>query len=129
MNVKDDTILKHLQTLGMLLMSEWDTLAFLYTHSPSLGNATEIARLVGYDKVMIGAALQRLEVLALIERSRISQGIRLYRYAAPDPARHESVAHLMTVTQDRSGRLLLLKHLKGSDHAVRPNRDRGLRLA
>ena len=55
-----------LQTLGISLVTEWDTLAFLYSYSASLGNPTQIAQLIGYDKAAIGAALHRLEELGLL---------------------------------------------------------------
>jgi DNA-binding MarR family transcriptional regulator len=121
---------QRLKALGVTYLSEWDVLAFLYRHAASLCTATQIATLVGYDKAEVGAALNRLESLGLIERSRMSQGIRIYQFFEPvEPARHSTLIELMNMSQDRAGRLLLLKHLKFHRHESRRNRDSGLRLA
>ena len=119
-----------LKELGVSLLIEWDALAFLHRHAASLGTAAQIARLIGYDKSEIGAALQRLEGLGLIRRSRDSQGIRLYQFWAPsESSRHSGLLELMSLGESRTGRLLLVKHLKTPGHAPRRKRDSGLRLA
>jgi DNA-binding MarR family transcriptional regulator len=121
---------QRLKALGVTQLSEWDVLSFLYRHASSLCTATQIASLIGYDKVEIGATLNRLEALGLIERSRMSQGIRIYQFLEPaEPGRRSSLIELMNLAQDRAGRLLLLKHLKSPRHETRRTRDRGLRLA
>ena len=128
--LSDVPVLERLQALGITLLSEWDALAFLYHHSASLGTAAQIARLIGYDKAEIGAALHRLEALGLIQRSRVSQGIRLYQFSSPpEPSRHSCLLELMSLAQNRTGRLLLLKHLKRPRHEPRRRRHSGLRLA
>jgi predicted transcriptional regulator len=125
-----DVVLERLQALGVALLSEWDALAFLYSHAASLGTAAQIARFIGYDKAEIGAALQRLETLGLIQRSRDSQGIRLYQFSQPpEPSRHSCLLELMSLGQNRTGRLLLLKHLKRPSQELRRRRDSGLSLA
>ena len=127
---QDDLVLECLQTLGVALLSEWDALAFLYRHAASLGTAAQMARLVGYDKAEIAAALHKLESLGLLRRSRVSQGIRFYQFSAPtEPSRHSCLLSLMSLAQNRTGRLLLLKHLKGPRQELRKRRDSGLRLA
>jgi DNA-binding IclR family transcriptional regulator len=127
---ESDDVLERLQALGVALLSEWDTLAFLYRHSASLGTAAQIARLVGHGKAEIGAALHRLEALGLIERSRDSQGIRFYQFSAPaEPFRQSCLLELMSLAQNRTGRLMLLNHLKSPLHELRRSRDDGLRLA
>jgi DNA-binding MarR family transcriptional regulator len=119
-----------LKALGVTYLSEWDVLTFLYRHAASLCTATQIATLVGYDKAEIGAALNRLETLGLIQRSRISQGIRIYQFLEPaELARRSSLTELMNLAQNRTGRLLLQKNLKSSRHEPRRTRDSGLRLA
>jgi MarR family protein len=127
---EDVLVLERLQTLGVTDLSEWDALAFLYRHGASLAAAAQIGRLIGYGKAEIGAALHRLEALGLIQRSRDSQGIRLYQFSAPpDPARFSSLLELMSMTQNRTGRLLLLKHLKRPRQELRRSPNSGLRLA
>jgi DNA-binding transcriptional MocR family regulator len=77
---------ERLATLGVSLRSEWDVLSFLYRHDTSLTSAAQIAHLLGHDKAAVHAALDRLESMRLIERSRGSQGVRLYRSSVPaDP--------------------------------------------
>jgi len=119
-----------LNILGVALLAEWDALVFLCNHSASLCTVAQIAKLVGYDKVEIGPALHRLEALGLIQRSRVSQGIRFYRFSAPADSRGSCLLELMTLTHNRAGRLMLLKYLKRSGLPERRRRRRGgLRLA
>ena len=119
-----------LQTLGISLVTEWDTLAFLYSYSASLGNPTQIAQLIGYDKAAIGAALHRLEELGLIHRSRASQGTRLYQFAEPsEPGRGSYLLKMMSLAQSRTGRLLLLEPLMRPPQERCRSRNSGLRLA
>jgi DNA-binding MarR family transcriptional regulator len=123
-------ISQSLKALGVTHLSEWDVLTFLYRHAASLCTATQIATLTGYDKVETGVALNKLETLDLIQRSRLSQGIRIYKFLEPtEPARRSSLIELMSLADHRAGRLLLLKHLKSSRHQSRRARESGLRLA
>jgi hypothetical protein len=127
---QDVLVRESLQALGVALLSEWDTLAFLYHHAASLGTAAQIARLIGYDKAEIGVALSRLEALGLMQRSRVSEGIRIYQFSAPpEPSRRSCFLELMSLTQNRTGRLLLLKHLKCPRLEARRRRNSRLRLA
>lgn len=129
--LQDAMLLEHLHAIGLELTSEWDTLVFLYHHSTSLGAAAQIARFIGYDKTETGAALRKLEALGLIERSRVSQGIRIFRFSAPsEPGRHSHLLALMAMGQDRAGRLRLLKHLQIPRQGSRRSPDSsGLSLA
>jgi predicted transcriptional regulator len=127
---QDVLAVERLQVLGVADLTEWDALTFLYSHGASLCTAAQIARLIGYDKAEIAAAIHRLEGMGLIQRSRVSQGIRFYRFSAPmESARKSSLVELMNLTQSRAGRLLLLKHLKRSSLEPRRRRHGGLRLA
>jgi MarR family len=127
---QDFLVSERLQVLGVELLIEWDALVFLYRHPASLCTTAQVASLVGYDKTEIGAALYRLEALGLILRSRVSQGIRFYRFSEPkESSRRSSVLELMNLAQNREGRLLLIKHLKRAPLVPRRRRDSGLRLA
>jgi DNA-binding MarR family transcriptional regulator len=127
---QDALVREGLQALGVALVCEWDCLFFLYNHSASLGTVAEMARLIGYDKAETGVALRGLEALGLIHRSRISQGIRIYRFSEPsDPGRRAGLLALIDLARNRAGRLLLLKHLKSSSQEPRRKRRSGLRLA
>lgn len=125
----DSLVRERLETLGFSLLSEWDVLAFLYRHGTSLTSAAQMAHLLGDNKAAVGAALDRLESLGLIQRSRGSQGVRLYRISVPaDPLRYSCFIELMNLAEKREGRLLLLKHL--SRGSLQPSiRARGLRIA
>ena len=127
---QDSQVLERLQVLGVELLTEWDTLIFLSRHGASLCTAAQIAQLIGYDKAEIGLALHKLDTLGLIQRSRISQGIRFYRFSAPvEPSRQSSLSELMDLARSRAGRLLLVKHLKRPTFVLRRRREGGLRLA
>ena len=68
-------------TLGVTSLCQWDVLVFLSRHQATLLGAESLARLLGYALEPLVAALDALEALALVERSRVSQGARLYRSA------------------------------------------------
>jgi hypothetical protein len=118
-----------LETLGVSQLSQWDVLMFLHRHGTSLTNAAQIGRLVRGDKAAVGAALERLESLGLIQRSRGSQGVRLYRISIPeDPLRYSCFLELISLAEKPGGRLQLLRHLQRG--SLRPSiRARGLRIA
>jgi DNA-binding MarR family transcriptional regulator len=124
----DALVRECLQAIGVTRLSEWDALTFLYRHPVSLGTPAQIAQLIGYDKAEIGGALHTLEALGLIQRSRVSQGIRFYQFSATRD-RQSCLLELMSQVQNRRGRLLLLKHLNDPRHKPRPRPRSGLRLA
>jgi hypothetical protein len=127
---QDAVALNCLNVLGVAQLTEWDALVFLYHHSASLCTVAQIGRLIGYDGAEIGPALHRLEALGLLQRSRVSQGIRFYRFLAPaDCSRQSCLLELMKLTHNRAGRLTLLKHLKRSRPEPHTGRHGGLRLA
>ncbi len=102
-----------LTTLGIESLSQWDVLVFLYRHQASLVSAEHIARLLGYATGEVVAALDRLEFLGLVARSRVSQGVRLYQYTAPAaPRRGDALDGLTTMADSRSGRLFLAKKFR-----------------
>lgn len=97
-----------LKTLGVELLCEWDVLVFLHRHQASLVSADHIARLLGHPTGAVVAALDSLEAISLVERSRVDQGVRLYQFAAPeDPRRGHGLDRLLALADSRAGRLLL----------------------
>jgi DNA-binding MarR family transcriptional regulator len=101
--------------MGISLLSEWDILAFVYRHGPSLTTTDQIARLIGYHSTVVSDALDRLERAKLIERSGPSQGegVCLHRMRASADARHrQCLQQFVSVSESRDGRLLLAKLLK-----------------
>jgi DNA-binding MarR family transcriptional regulator len=102
-----------LDSMGISLLSEWDLLAFVYRHGPSLTTTDQIARLIGYESIVVGAALDRLERAKLIERSGPLQGVRLHRMLASTDARQRHcLQQFVSLSESRDGRLLLAKLLK-----------------
>jgi DNA-binding MarR family transcriptional regulator len=98
--------------VGISLLCDWDVFAFVYRHVTSLTSADHIARLVGYESKVVGRALDRLERQKLIERSRPSRGVRLYRVLASKDVEHRScLRELLTLSESRAGRLELAKRL------------------
>jgi hypothetical protein len=115
-NISDAEIDGWLNTLGIVSRCQWDVLVFLYRHQTSLVGADFIARLLGYASDPVVAALDVLEFLGLVERSRVSQIVRLYQFTVPpDPQRGDAWARLLALASDRTGRVRLSKSLRGGD--------------
>ena len=116
-----------LKTLGIESLCQWDVLVFQYRHQSSLVSAEHIARFLGHATAMVVAALDSLESSGLVERSRVSQGVRLYQVtASADPARRDAVERLLTFVDSHTGRLvrlLLARRLPGSDCPDRNKND------
>jgi DNA-binding MarR family transcriptional regulator len=105
-----------LKTVGIESLCQWDVLVFLYRHQSSLVSAEHIARFLGYATAEVVAALDRLESSGRVERSRVSQGVRLYQLTEPaDPARRDALERLMPLADSPTVRLLLGRRLRGSD--------------
>ena len=99
-----------LKTLGIATPCQWDVLVFVYRHQSSLVSAGQIAHFLGYATADVVAALDSLESSGLVERSRVSQGVRLYQLTAPaDPTRRDALERLMTLADSRTVRLLLAR--------------------
>jgi MarR family protein len=102
-----------LESMGIFQLVEWDVLAFVHRHGTSLASAPQIAHLIGHDSTLVGSALDRLEQEKLIERSRTSQGVCLYRIPdSMDAGYRRSLQQLVSLSEARAGRLLLTKRLK-----------------
>ncbi len=111
------TQISYLETLGIVRLVEWDVLVFVNRHGTSLAGAPQIARLLGYGKTEISAALDALTLKGLLHRSHDSKGLRLYRTSAPDsldPPRLQALAELLKVAEDRAARLLISGHLRSA---------------
>jgi DNA-binding MarR family transcriptional regulator len=102
-----------LHTLGVGSLCQWDVLIFLSRHQTTLLSAADLARLLGYASTALVVALDVLESLALVERSRISQGARLYRCLVPlDSPRREAFTQLQALAAHRAGRVRLAQQLR-----------------
>ena len=111
-NPPDVQIEGWLKTSGIESLCQRDVLVFLYRHQSSLVSAEHIARFLGYATAEVVATLDSLESSGLVERSRVSQGVRLYQLTAPtDPTRRDALERLMTLADSRTVRLLLARRL------------------
>ena len=103
-----------LKTLGIESLCQWDVLVFQYRHQSSLVSAEHIARFLGYATAEVVAARDSLESSGLVERSRVSQGVRLYQWTAPaDLARSDASERLMTLADSHTVRLFLTRKAAG----------------
>jgi DNA-binding MarR family transcriptional regulator len=115
-NISDAEVDGWLKTLGVASLCQWDVLIFLYRHQTSLVGADFIARLLGYASDPVVAALDVLTSLGLVDRSRVSQIVRLYQFIVPsDPQRGDAWARLLALASDRAGRVRLSERLRGDD--------------
>ena len=113
-----------LKTLGIDSLLQWDALAFVYRHRTSLVGADAIAHLLGYANDPVVAALDVLETLGFVERSRATHGVRLYQFTLPpDSPRSDCFEHLAALADSRAGRLRLLRVLR--PRAQAPPEERG----
>jgi DNA-binding MarR family transcriptional regulator len=117
-----------LKTLGIESLCQWDVLVFLDRHPSLLVSAEHIVRFLGYATAEVVAALDSLESSGLVERSRVSQGVRLYQLTAPaDPTRRDALERLMTLADSHTVRRLLARRLRGSDRPDQNQNDFPLR--
>jgi hypothetical protein len=106
-------------TLGVTSLCQWDVLVFLSRHQATLLGAESLARLLGYALEPLVAALDALEALALVERSRVSQGARLYLCLVPCGAPCDAAfAQLQALASHRAGRIRLVTQLRRGDHPL-----------
>jgi DNA-binding MarR family transcriptional regulator len=101
-----------LRGAGVTLLSQWDVLAFLYRHGASLTTPDQIAHLTGYDTAVVSDVLDYLNRENLIQRSRPSAGVCLYRITSSmDTGRRHCFQQLVNLSESRAGRLLLAERL------------------
>jgi hypothetical protein len=100
-------------TLGVTSLCQWDVLVFLSSHQATLLGVESLARLLEYALEPLVAALDALEALALVERSRVSQGARLYHCRVPLVApRGAALAQLQALASHRAGRVRVATQLR-----------------
>jgi biotin operon repressor len=126
-----DSLRGHLDTLRISTVAQWDVLAFIHTHGTNLASAEHLSRLLGYGRATIGTALDSLAASGLIQRSRASRGLRLYRLATfpENDSRPLSLNELIKATGERSGRLLLTGYLGRAATRKERRESGGLHLA
>ena len=116
-----------LKTLGIESLCQWDVLVYLHRHPSLLIGTENIPFFLGYAIAEAVAALDSLDSLGLVERSRVSQGVRLYEVtASADPARRDALERLMTLSDSRTVRPLLVRRLRGSERPDQNKSDSSL---
>jgi hypothetical protein len=109
----DPEVAGWLSTLGVTSLCQWDVLVFLYRHQTTLLGAADLARLLGYPSNSIVVALDSLEALELVARSRVSQGARMYQFSIPlGSPRGEVFARLQALADHRPGRVRVAQQLR-----------------
>jgi MarR family len=109
----DPEVAGWLTTLGVGSRCQWDVLVFLARHQSTLLGAADLARLLGYASQTMVVALDVLESLELVARSRVSQGARLYQCGAPlDGARGTAWSRLQALATTRTGRVRIARQLR-----------------
>src|SRR5262245_35348742 len=107
-----------LKVLGVESLCQWDVLVFLYRHQTTLVGADYLALLLGYATESVIEALDVLESLELVARSRVSQGARVYQFTVPPgPPRGAAFDRLLELVSHRSARPLVSRCLRRGDRA------------
>jgi len=105
-----------LLSAGLTSIHHWDVLVFLYRHPTSLVSAEHIARLLGYATPEVIAALEHLEALGYVTRSRVSQAVRVYQFTVPaDTPQGDACHRLLRLADSRPVRLFLSKRWRRGD--------------
>ena len=108
-----------LKALAIVEIRQWDVLVFLHRHRTVLLSAEQIARLMCYGPASIVTALDNLESLGMVARSRLSRGVRLYQLIELDGPRSHAFQELMALTESRVGWLEIHEKLrKASSHTA-----------
>jgi hypothetical protein len=103
----------HLEILDISAIAEWDVLAFLHRHGTTIAGGVYLVRMIGYNQSMIESALDKLTRSGLIQGSRGSDGIGLYKSIPLDtPARQNSFEALIKLADQRNGRLHLIRAVR-----------------
>ncbi|MEP7308933.1 MAG: hypothetical protein ABJA98_25800 [Acidobacteriota bacterium] len=93
-------------------------LTFFHRHRMTLLPPEYLARLLGYAVESVVAALDSLATLQLLEWSPQARGAHAYKFIVPPVVpRSEALERLLALSDRRSGRLLLGKHLERENEA------------
>jgi hypothetical protein len=111
-HVADADVQHWLQSVGLESLCQLEVLTFFHRHRMTLLPPEYLARLLGYGMEPVVAALDSLTTLQLLEWSPQSRGARTYQViVSPVPSRNDALEQLLALNDNRSGRLLLGKHL------------------
>jgi hypothetical protein len=124
----DSDVRGWLHTLGVGSLCQWHVLCFLSRHQTTLLGAEYLAGLLGYATEVVVVALDVLEAQELVERSRVSQGARLYKFVTlPVSPRGEAFVQLQALVGNRAGRRCIYTQLREGDGTVEETLQRARR--
>ena len=119
-NVAAADIQHWLQSVGLESLCQLEVLTFFHRHPTSVLPASYLARLLGYPMEPVATVLDSLATLRLLEWSPQPRGARAYQVVvSPVPSRSEALERLLSLSENRSGRLLLGKHFGRRNQTVR----------
>ena len=119
-NVADADVQHWLQSVGLESLCQLEVLTFFHRHPTSVLPASYLARLLGYPMEPVATALDSLANLRLLEWSPQLRGARAYQVVvSPVPSRSEALERLLSLSDNRSGRLLLGKYFGRRSETVR----------
>ena len=112
-NVADADVQHWLQSVGLESLCQLEVLTFFHRHPTSVLPASYLARLLGYPMEPVATVLDSLANLRLLEWSPQPRGARAYQVVvSPVPSRSEALERLLSLGDNRSGRLLLGQHFR-----------------
>ena len=113
-----------LKTLGIDDICQWDVLVFLHRQRNALLSPDDLDSLMGYEEGAVARALEHLESVGLVERSRESYGVRLYHLNPLSGSHRRAFEGLVASSDSRAGRLALVNKLRmtGKKSPARPAR-------
>jgi DNA-binding MarR family transcriptional regulator len=112
-NAQDELIKECLGSLDLSSLCEWDVLFFIHRYGTIVTHDGELAPLVGYENKLVSEALDKLEDLGLVVRSRLNANAKAHQLSVKTHSQHTaSFQHLARAAATRVGRLILAKQLK-----------------
>ena len=119
-NVAAADVQQWLQSVGLESLCQLEVLTFFHRHPTSVLPASYLARLLGYPMEPVATVLDSLATLRLLEWSPQPRGACAYHVVvSPVPSRSEVLERLLSLSDSRSGRLLLGKHFERRNETMR----------
>ena len=119
-HVADADVQHWLQRVGLESLCQLEVLTFFHRHPTSVLPASYLARLLGYPMEPVATVLDSLATLRLLEWSPQPRGAHAYHVVvSPVPPRSEALERLLSLSDNRSGRLLLGKYFGRRNETVR----------
>jgi DNA-binding MarR family transcriptional regulator len=119
-HVADADVQHWLQSVGVESLYQLEVLTFFHRHPTSVLPASYLARLLGYPMDRVATVLDSLADLRLLNWSSQPRGARAYHVVvSPVPSRSEALERLLSLSDNRSGRLLLGKHFGQLNETIR----------